>query len=155
MIGLWDCSLLTNSDGYRFFSIGVLYLYTKLGLLIMSLGICLQILTYSLVKSRNLLKLSDRRIFFFIPMLLLWDAYCYVMTRMIGLLMYCRRFPKTGTLYTEWSMLVSYTSLQDRTIKNRASRVGCTISLSYTGWFMTYGETARDDFLRLCDQNFI
>ena len=31
----------------------------------MSLGFCVQILTYSLVKSPDLLKLSDRRIFLF------------------------------------------------------------------------------------------
>lgn len=46
-------------------SFGVLYLYTEVGLLIMSLGFCVQILTYSLVKSCNLLTLSDRRIFLF------------------------------------------------------------------------------------------
>ena len=46
-------------------SFGVLYLYTEMDLLILSLGFCVQILTYSLVKSSNLLKLSDRRISLF------------------------------------------------------------------------------------------
>jgi hypothetical protein len=49
----------------QIYSFGVPYLYTEVGLIIMSPGFCVQILTYSLVKSRNLLKLSDRRIFLF------------------------------------------------------------------------------------------